>query len=44
MEMTMVINNKWLLCSRIHTHTYTHTSTLLFIYLFAPSLFYVVVH
>jgi len=23
--MTMVINNKWLLCLRIHTHTHTHT-------------------
>jgi len=25
--MTMVINNKWLLCLRIHTHTHTHTHT-----------------
>jgi len=24
MVMTMVINNKWLLCLRIHTYTYTY--------------------
>jgi len=26
--MTMVINNKWLLCLRIHTHTYPHSHPL----------------
>jgi len=28
MVMTMVINNKWLLCLHIHTHTHTHTHSL----------------